>query len=196
MSKWMMGLALLALAGQPLSAQVIEGRVVESRGGRPLSNATVTVVDAEGNSVGMSGTDARGEFRVRLNAPGRYALRTDAIGYLTSRSGMMNLRDGREVYRTVGLRTARETPDREIGRMYPPRPTPAPVPAPIPAVPPARDNGPSTSAAPAGDVERPGARAVVQPRRGGVPSTAPQPRPASRPSGGGAKRGGGVPMKP
>lgn len=195
MSKWMMGLALLALAGQPLGAQVIEGRVVESRSGRPLSNATVSVLDAEGNSVGMAGTDARGEFRVRLNGPGRYALRADAIGYLTARSGMMNLREGREVHRTIGLRTTRQTPDREIGRMLPPRGSPAPVPTPpVPTIPPGRDTDPSTSAAPApaGSAERPGARAVVQPRRGGAPSTAPQPRS----SGGGAKRGGVAPGKP
>ena len=194
MSKGLMGLALLALAGQPLGAQVIEGRVVESRSGRPLSNATVTVVDAEGHSVGMAGTDARGEFRVRLNAPGRYSLRADAIGYLTSRSGMMNLREGREVRRTIGMRTTRQSPDRDVGRMLPPRGSPAPVPTPVPAIPPPRDNGPSTSAAPAGDADRPATRAVVQPRRGGTPAVAPQP--ASRPSGGGAKRGGGVPMKP
>jgi hypothetical protein len=189
----MMGLALLALAGEPLGAQVIEGRVVESRSGRPLSNATVTVLDAEGHSVGMAGTDARGEFRVRLSAPGRYTLRTDAIGYLTSRSGMMNLREGREVYRTVGLRTARQTPDREIGGILPPRGSPAPIPTPpVPTIPPGRDTDPSTSAAPAGDAERPGARAVVQPRRGGAPSTAPRPRA----SGGGARRGGVSPGKP
>jgi hypothetical protein len=193
MSKWMMGLMLLALAGQPLGAQVIEGRVVEARGGRPLSNATVTVLDAEGNSVGMGGTDARGEFRVQLSGPGRYTLRTDAIGYLTSRSGMMNLREGREVYRTVGLRTARRSPDRNIGGMVPPRGTPGPVPTPVPTIPPGRDTDPATSAAPAGDAERPGAKAVVQPRRGGAPSTAP--RPAARPSGG-AKRGGIAPGKP
>ncbi len=193
MSKWMMGLALLALVGQPLGAQVIEGRVVESRSGRPLSNAPVTVLNAEGHSVGMAGTDARGEFRVRLNAPGRYSLRTDAIGYLTSRSGLLNLREGREVRRTIGMRTTRQSPDRDVGRMYPPRPNPAPVPTPVPAIPP-RDNGPSTSAAPGGDAERPASRAMVQPRRGGTPSVAPQP--ASRPSGGGAKRGGGAPIKP
>ncbi|MBW3570379.1 MAG: carboxypeptidase-like regulatory domain-containing protein [Gemmatimonadetes bacterium] len=192
MSKWIMGLTLLALAGQPLGAQVIEGRVVESRTGRPLSNATVTVLDAEGHSVGMAGTDARGEFRVRLNAPGRYWLRTDAIGYLTSRSGMMNLRQGREVRRTIGMRTASQSPDRDVGRMYPPAPMPVPVPRPVPAIPPARDNGPSTSAAPAGDAERGASRAVTQPRRDGTPSAAPQPRPASRRSDGGAKRGAAI----
>lgn len=193
MSKWMMSLALLALAGQPLGAQVIEGRVVEARGGRPLSNATVTVLDAEGNSVGMAGTDARGEFRVRLGGPGRYTLRTDAIGYLTSRSGMMNVRDGREVYRTVGLRTARRSPDRNIGGVVPPRGTPGAVPTPpIPTIPPGRDTDPSTSVTPTGNGERAGAKAVVQPRRGGAPSTAPRPRTP----GGGARRGGVAPGKP
>lgn len=193
MSKWMMGLALLALAGQPLGAQVIEGRVVESRSGRPLSNATVSVLDADGNSVGMAGTDARGEFRVRLNAPGRYSLRADAIGYLTARSGVMNLRDGREVYRTVGLRTTRRSPDREIGRTLPPRGSPVPVPTPpVPTIPPGRDTDPSTSVTPAGGAERPGARAVVQPRRGGAPSTAARPRTP----GGGDRRGAAAPGKP
>ncbi|HEX6369410.1 MAG TPA: carboxypeptidase regulatory-like domain-containing protein [Longimicrobium sp.] len=192
MIRTMWGMALLALAAQPLDAQTVFGRVMETRSGWPVPYAAVTLVDAGGKPVGYSQSDANGEYRVEVRQPGRYVIRAERVGYRPRASALTEVREGRDVRRDLRLTRGGTRLGQEDGTrgLLPPG-----APTPIPAVPPATDGGPSTSRAPAGDATaaRPVPRVspVVQPRRDGARSTARQPRPASRPSGGdrgGAKR--------
>ena len=136
--------ALLVLA-QPLAAQTVSGRIVEHGTGRGIPFATVTVLDAAGQAAGYSQTDAMGDYVVRLRGSGRYFVRAEHLAYQPATSGLSNIREGREVYRTLALR-----PGGSQGRMgergrFPGR---AGLPQPVPGVPPVSGAGPATSLAP------------------------------------------------
>lgn len=193
MIRTMCTVALLTLAARSVDAQSVSGRVIETRRGLPVPNATVTVVNAAGEPVGYSQSDASGEYRIELRLPGRYVIRAERVGYRPRASALTEVREGRNVRRDVRLtrgNTRLGEQDATRGLL------PSGGPVPIPAVPPATDGGPATARAPAGDATParavPRVHPVIQPRRDGARSTARQPRPASRPSGGdrgGARRG-------
>lgn len=76
----------LALSGA-LSAEEgtkISGRILDTQGGLPVSNATVEL-DRGGTKVAEVHTDANGDFVFPSEAPGTYALFIRASGYQTAR---------------------------------------------------------------------------------------------------------------
>jgi hypothetical protein len=95
-------LVLVALA-QPLTAQVVRGRVVESNSGYPVAFANVTVVDEGGQPAGYGQSDGTGLFVVRLHRGGRFFLRAERMGYRPASSGLSDVAEGEEVYRTITL---------------------------------------------------------------------------------------------
>jgi|GEM_PF-3878805 len=131
MRYWMMVLGVLLLA-PPLSAQVVSGRVSDTRG-RPVSFATVTVLDAEGMAVGHAQTDASGTYTATVGSASRFRVRAEASGYRPVVSRLAKAAQGRTVRRHFTLRQVPAAQGRQggLGRTFP-----APGPAPTPAVPP------------------------------------------------------------
>ena len=83
--RWIPGLALLALAvwHGPLTAQRIQGRVLEDGGGGPVAGAMVRLVTDAGptGSGWLTGIDGR--FRLQAPTGGTYDLRVERIGFAT-----------------------------------------------------------------------------------------------------------------
>lgn len=73
-----LGGALLLLPG-PLSAQTVQGIVLEARLGFPVEGAHVLLLDAEGTGHAQTFTDAEGRFLLRAPSRGEYRVR---VGYL------------------------------------------------------------------------------------------------------------------
>jgi hypothetical protein len=96
-------LVLVALA-EPLTAQVVRGRVVESHSGYPVAFANVTVVDEGGQPAGYGQSDGSGLFVVRLHRGGRFFLRAERMGYRPAASGLSDVAEGEEVYRMLAMR--------------------------------------------------------------------------------------------
>ena len=78
-SAW--ALCLFPLAPRSLEAQTFQGRVLEDAGEAPVATALVSLLDEEGDQVGVSIADSTGAYRVEAPAPGVYRLRAERIGY-------------------------------------------------------------------------------------------------------------------
>jgi len=79
-------LIFILLAGAALDAQSTRGSIggdVTDAAKKPLSGATVTLVQQETDQKRTAATGAQGEFLVTLLAPGAYRLEVDAPGYRT-----------------------------------------------------------------------------------------------------------------
>lgn len=73
--------ALLAALPNAVAGQAIHGVVSDRGNGNPVSGAMVIVLGADEVAVATSYTDDRGQYEIRLPAPGRYAVRVQHIGY-------------------------------------------------------------------------------------------------------------------
>src|SRR5476651_2071287 len=76
------------VAGQAYAAGpdgAVSGSVIDSSG-EPVANASVTLQDASGASVGATSTDGTGHFAVHHVAPGTYAVVVAAPGYASGSS--------------------------------------------------------------------------------------------------------------
>ena len=78
-------LAIAALPGAA-GAQVVQGRVVEGVGGPPVEGALVALLDAADRSVATTLTNTAGLFRLHAPGPGRYLVRSERIGFRSTRS--------------------------------------------------------------------------------------------------------------
>lgn len=88
----------LALAGpSALTAQEIEGRVVDASTGDPIKQVQIQLLDAAGKERFhvLSGDD--GAFTLPVPAPGWYRLRGDELGYATVLSPRVQVRIGEVV---------------------------------------------------------------------------------------------------
>lgn len=99
---------LLLAAAQPAAAQVVRGRVMESRTGYPVAFANVTVLDETGEPAGYAQSGAAGEFSVRLRRGGRFYVRAERIGYRSAQSGLSDVAEGDEAYRLLTMRRGSE----------------------------------------------------------------------------------------
>lgn len=72
----------LVLTASPVYAQTFQGRVVEAGTDAPVVTALVSLIDSEGDQVGVSIADSAGFYRVSAGEPGVYRLRAERIGYL------------------------------------------------------------------------------------------------------------------
>ena len=86
-------------------AQVVLGRVVESENGQPIRHATVELQDDRGQVISRLPVDSMGVFRMRSWHAGKYRLKTQAIGYTTVQSEMLELATGDLLELTVRLAT-------------------------------------------------------------------------------------------
>jgi hypothetical protein len=75
---------MVCCASQPLSAQQIRGRVVESESREPLSAATVSLLDGDMAVRGTAQTDSAGNFLFDDLAPGLYLVQAEAGGRFSS----------------------------------------------------------------------------------------------------------------
>lgn len=89
---------------EPLSAQRVTGRVVESGSGERVSTAQVSLVDEAGTTVRTAISDTAGYFVLDARRPGTYRLRAARIGYADYTSDRIDLQAGETV--TVVVRLA------------------------------------------------------------------------------------------
>lgn len=72
-----------AVFASTLRAQVMSGTVVEEVTKAPVAGALITALDARGSEAATVTTDSAGWFRVRLPAPGTWAVRIRHIAYVS-----------------------------------------------------------------------------------------------------------------
>ncbi|HEX5872313.1 MAG TPA: carboxypeptidase-like regulatory domain-containing protein [Longimicrobium sp.] len=84
-------LAAILLAAAPAAAQSVRGQVVEPGTGQPVTGAVVILLDASGNRVTATLTDAQGGFAMRGGGAGTYSLRAERVGYETVTSPAMSI---------------------------------------------------------------------------------------------------------
>src|SRR5688500_3087326 len=97
--------ALLGGAPAASTAQVVLGRVVEAEGGQPIKHATIELLDDRAQVITRVSVDSLGVFRMRSWHAGKYRLKTQAIGYTTVSSDMLELATGDLLELTVRLAT-------------------------------------------------------------------------------------------
>ena len=78
---WAWAFCLLLAAPSGLAAQTFQGRVLEDGVEVPVATALVSLLDEEGEQVGVSIADSTGAYSVQAPAPGIYRLRAERIGY-------------------------------------------------------------------------------------------------------------------
>jgi hypothetical protein len=92
------GIALLPAGAS--SQQEVRGTVVEGGSDTPVQGAMVVLLEGEVTLArGLTGAD--GTFRISVERPGRYELRVDRIGYLSTYTQPFDLPDGGTIVRTV-----------------------------------------------------------------------------------------------
>lgn len=78
-------LLLAALTGSPAAAQQeVRGTVRDGASGTPITGAMVVLLGADDRAVGRALTSATGAFRLLVQAPARYRVRVDRIGYAST----------------------------------------------------------------------------------------------------------------
>ena len=78
---------LLALAAAaPLSAQMLEGTVLDQANNQPVAEAHVEALRPNGRVAARARTDTAGHFLLQLREAGDYRIRTSRVGYRTATS--------------------------------------------------------------------------------------------------------------
>lgn len=95
---------LLAAVVPPADAQVVRGRLVDAADETAVSGAMISLLDRDGNQSSRVLTRGTGLFEVEADAPGRYRLRAERIGYATSFSDFFELAAGDTL--TIGMTSA------------------------------------------------------------------------------------------
>lgn len=85
--------AILLSAAAALSAQSVQGRLVEP-GGEPVAQTLVVLVDSAGRPAATALTDRQGGFTLRAPGPGSFTLRAERVGYATTVSPAFPLAAG------------------------------------------------------------------------------------------------------
>jgi hypothetical protein len=96
------GLALVAMSGLlapgGLDAQTFRGTVSDVSTKRPLENATVALLDAQGRDLGrLARTDAAGRYHLHAGVAGSYTIRVTRLGYEPLSSQVTRLLGGQAV---------------------------------------------------------------------------------------------------
>jgi hypothetical protein len=101
------GLIITLLAAAPLTAQTVEGTVVEEESGTPIPGVEVLLLDEarERETRAQTVTDSLGAFRLVLPAPGRYTLLLRRIGYATRTTEAIEVARAEVVVTEVALGT-------------------------------------------------------------------------------------------
>ncbi len=88
--------AAILLTPAPGTAQVVDGRLLDSGSGDGVEGALVSLVSVgeQSDRVASVLTDSTGTFTLRAPEPGSYRLRAQRIGYRTARSSPLRLTTG------------------------------------------------------------------------------------------------------
>jgi 5-hydroxyisourate hydrolase-like protein (transthyretin family) len=93
-----MRIALLLLAALaaalPAAAQTVQGRAVDRETQQPIADASVALVDGEGEAVATGRTGPDGGFRLTARQAGDYRVTATRIGYRTLLSAVVTLGEG------------------------------------------------------------------------------------------------------
>jgi len=74
--------AVLSFVGaRTVSAQAIQGRVLDDRDDRAIATALVRLVDASGEERAITAADSAGFYRIEAPEPGVYRLQAERLGY-------------------------------------------------------------------------------------------------------------------
>jgi hypothetical protein len=92
--KTLSALVLLAAVAVPAAAQTVRGELVDPRTRAGVGGAHVFLVDADGHTVSSALTSAAGGFLLRAPGAGRFTVRAERIGYVTTRSPALALAAG------------------------------------------------------------------------------------------------------
>jgi hypothetical protein len=97
----LLAVALPAAAQQPAGS--VTGTAAVAEGGAPIPLSLVNLLPAQGSDEPLRGmlTDARGEFRFDGVPAGRYRLRLDRIGFVSTPSAAFEVRGGETVRRAL-----------------------------------------------------------------------------------------------
>jgi len=80
------------LAPDLLSAQLVQGRLVETGAERPVVSGTVRLMAPDSTEVARATTDSTGTFEMRAPRPGEYFLTARALGYEQSWTDLVVVR--------------------------------------------------------------------------------------------------------
>jgi hypothetical protein len=92
--RYRIGLALctaMACSSLPLAAQTVQGEVHELTTGKPVPGGFVVLQGADGSEIARALTDPLGRFTLRATRPGRYRLKTVAVGRVSWESEPFDL---------------------------------------------------------------------------------------------------------
>lgn len=89
--------ALVLAAALPAHAQTVQGRAVDRETQAPIPDASLVLVDTEGNAAVSGRSGADGSFRLTAPRAGEYRLTASRIGYRTMVSTAVSLVDGQVV---------------------------------------------------------------------------------------------------
>lgn len=96
-------LACLALAPVAASAQSIAGVVVDPTTGSPISEASVALLGTDGDTRRQALTDSVGSFVLEVGAGTRFYLEASRLGYVTTRSMLLEVGGGSTPPLTIEL---------------------------------------------------------------------------------------------
>jgi hypothetical protein len=93
-------LVALSAASAPVSAQVVQGRLLDSATDQPVASVTVQLLSGEegDDSVATGVTDEQGHFVLRAPTSGTYRLRTTRIGYQQATTRPFDLLRGEDPF--------------------------------------------------------------------------------------------------
>ena len=95
----------LLLTVRAAGAQTIIGKVLDDASGAAIKVVDVQLLDAQGTPRARAVTDTAGLFRLVAPVPGRYTIRASLIGYTTTVSHVLDLKQGLELNTEVRLNT-------------------------------------------------------------------------------------------
>ena len=78
------GLTILLLGASDLTAQAVQGRLLDVRSGEPVAGALIVMLDADGGEVATTVTSSRGTYLLRAPGAGIFRLRAERIGFENS----------------------------------------------------------------------------------------------------------------
>jgi propanediol dehydratase small subunit len=113
----LLALVLAALAAAvPAAAQTVVGRALDRETQQPIADASVALVDADGEAVATGRSGADGSFRLTARQPGAYRVTATRIGYRTLLSSVVTLGAGAVVEAEVRVTPQPVTLDTTVAR--------------------------------------------------------------------------------
>jgi hypothetical protein len=115
--------ALLLLFATPAATQVLRGRVLDAADARPVPQARISVVTADGRVVARAATGAAGTFSIALRVTEPVRLRAERTGYAPTLTQpvQVGLHETLDVDVQMAVEPLRIEPLTVVGRIQPPR---------------------------------------------------------------------------